>query len=121
MGDKKFELGGYQYDQETFIGRLRHQLNTTNPFYMFKSDKQIKSALDLLDQYKKDPENTLRSIGSTKLWEAQNLKTASIHPDTGEKVLLPLRLCGFVTFNIPICAGLIMPNQTAASLFLFQF
>uniref|UniRef100_A0A1I8FR02 HIG1 domain-containing protein n=1 Tax=Macrostomum lignano TaxID=282301 RepID=A0A1I8FR02_9PLAT len=36
------------------------------------------------------------------LWEAQKVKDAILHPDTGEKIYRPFRMSGFVPYGTPI-------------------
>ena len=118
-----FILDGYQHDQNTFTGRLKHQLTTTNPSLMFKSDDEIKSALKLLKDFKYNPESVLKRDGMThqKLWNAQTIKRASTNADTLEIIPQPFRLCGFVTFNMPVLVGLVWPNPSKASILFWQW
>jgi hypothetical protein len=37
---------------------------------------------------------------------------STIHPDTGEPVLLPFRMSAFVPTNLIVVAGMLMPNPT---------
>ncbi|MEQ2161741.1 Sideroflexin-5, partial [Goodea atripinnis] len=55
------------------------------------------------------------------LWQAQKIKQAIIHPDTGEKILMPFRMSGFVPFGTPVVVGLLLPNQTMASTIFWQW
>lgn len=77
---------------------------------MFNSSKSIETAAELLSQYKINPEQIRNQIGDSKLWTAQTLVRASTNADTQEIIPLPFRLCGFVTFNMPILIGLCLPN-----------
>lgn len=119
----KFILNGYQNDQNTFLGRLSHQLETTNPKYMFKSEKEIKDSLNLLKDFKHNPEKILSDPLNTsdKLWKAQTIARASTNSDTKEIIPLPFRLCGFVTFNMPVLVGLLWPNPSTATVFFWQW
>jgi len=42
------------YDQSTYIGRVKHFFEITNPFTVFLSKKKLLQAKELLDQYKYD-------------------------------------------------------------------
>ena len=42
------------------------------------------------------------SVTVEQLWAAQKIKQAIIHPDTGEKILMPFRMSGYVPFGTPI-------------------
>ena len=46
---------------------------------------------------------------------------AVIHPDTGEKILLPFRMSGFVPFGSPIVVGLLLPNLTLPQTAFWQW
>lgn len=56
-----------------------------------------------------------------QLWKAQKIKQAIIHPDTGEKILMPFRMSGFIPFGTPVVVGLLLPNQTLASTIFWQW
>ncbi|XP_062589452.1 sideroflexin-5-like [Saccostrea cucullata] len=59
------------------------------------------------------------NVTNKELWEAQKIKQAIIHPDTGEKVFMPLEW--FVPFGSPMVVGLLLPNQTIASTIFWQW
>ena len=45
-----------------------------------------------------------------------------MHPDTNEIIALPMRLSGFVWFNVPVLVGMsFIPNQTIALNMFFQW
>ncbi len=37
---------------------------------------------------------------------------STIHPDTGEKILLPFRMASFVPTNLIVVAGMLIPKPT---------
>ncbi|XP_047210563.1 sideroflexin-5b isoform X2 [Girardinichthys multiradiatus] len=88
-----FQLGRPRYDQTSFLGRLRHFVDIIDP----------------------------RTLFVTELWEAQKIKQAIIHPDTGEKIFMPFRMSGYVPFGTPIVIGLLLPNQTVMSTIIWQW
>uniref|UniRef100_A0A1I8IYY0 Sideroflexin-5 n=1 Tax=Macrostomum lignano TaxID=282301 RepID=A0A1I8IYY0_9PLAT len=45
------------------------------------------------------------------LWEAQKVKDAILHPDTGKKIYRPFRMSGFVPYGTPIVVGLLLPHS----------
>lgn len=114
-----FELGKSRFDQNTFTGRLRHFMDITDPRLLFVSKNRLENAIQLLEDYKKgklDPR-----LDAPKLWEAQRIKQAIIHPDTGEKIFMPFRMSGFVPFGSPIVVGLLLPNPTIKSQIFWQW
>ncbi|XP_070818743.1 sideroflexin-5b [Chaetodon trifascialis] len=114
-----FQLGRPRYDQGSFLGRLRHFIDIIDPSTLFVSEKQLKECIKLLDDYKHD---TLPpGVSDLQLWEAQKIKQAIIHPDTGEKIFMPFRMSGYVPFGTPIVIGLLLPNQTVVSTIIWQW
>uniref|UniRef100_A0A3P8PST8 Sidoreflexin n=1 Tax=Astatotilapia calliptera TaxID=8154 RepID=A0A3P8PST8_ASTCA len=87
----------------TFFGRFRHFLDVIDPSTLFVTEKRLRECVELLDHFK---QGTL-PLGVTN---AQ----AIIHPDTGEKILMPFRMSGSVV-------GLLLPNQTLASTVFWQW
>ncbi|XP_068596393.1 sideroflexin-5b [Brachionichthys hirsutus] len=114
-----FQLGRARYDQGSFLGRLRHFIDVIDPSTLFVSEKELASCIKLLDDYK---HGTLPSgVSDHQLWEAQKVKQAIIHPDTGEKIFMPFRMSGYVPFGTPFVIGLLLPNQTVLSTIIWQW
>ncbi|XP_034037829.1 sideroflexin-5b [Thalassophryne amazonica] len=114
-----FQLGRPRYDQSSFLGRLRHFVDIIDPSTLFVSEKHLKDCIKLLDDYKC---GTLPSgVSDHQLWEAQKIRQAIIHPDTGEKIFMPFRMSGYVPFGTPIVIGLLLPNQTVVSTIIWQW
>ncbi|KTF86572.1 hypothetical protein cypCar_00004548 [Cyprinus carpio] len=114
-----FRLGESRFDQGSFYGRLRHFLDVIDPRTLFVSEKRLNECMKLLDQFRN---GTLPpSVTNVQLWEAQKIKQAIIHPDTGEKIPMPFRMSGFVPFGTPVVVGLLLPNQTFASTIFWQW
>uniref|UniRef100_A0A671NNH1 Sideroflexin-5-like n=1 Tax=Sinocyclocheilus anshuiensis TaxID=1608454 RepID=A0A671NNH1_9TELE len=108
-----FRLGESRFDQGSFYGRLRHFLDVIDPRTLFVSEKRLNECMKLLDQFKN---GTLPpSVTNVQLWEAQKIKQAIIHPDTGEKIPMPFRMSGKGV------VGLLLPNQTFASTIFWQW
>uniref|UniRef100_A0A671WQ77 Sideroflexin 5b n=1 Tax=Sparus aurata TaxID=8175 RepID=A0A671WQ77_SPAAU len=99
-----FQLGRPRYDQGSFLGRLRHFIDVIDPSTLFVSEKQLKESIKLLDDFK---HGTLPpGVSDSQLWDAQKIKQAIIHPDTGEKIFMPFRMSGYVPFGTPIVSWL---------------
>ncbi|XP_027857419.1 sideroflexin-5a isoform X1 [Xiphophorus couchianus] len=114
-----FQYGKSRFNQETFCGRFRHFLDVIDPSTLFVSEKRLQDCIKLLDGFK---QGTLPpGVTDAELWEAQKIKQAIIHPDTGEKILMPFRMSGFVPFGTPVVVGLLLPNQTTASTIFWQW
>ncbi|XP_033756892.1 sideroflexin-5-like [Pecten maximus] len=114
-----FELQKSRFDQDTFYGRLRHFLDVIDPSTLFTSESKLNECKQLLDDYK----NKQTPPGTTdeQLWRAQKVKQAIIHPDTGEKILTPFRMSGYVPFGSPIVVGLLLPNPSVKGVILWQW
>ncbi|KAG7224801.1 hypothetical protein INR49_013514 [Caranx melampygus] len=113
------KLGRPRYDQSSFLGRLRHFIDIIDPSTLFVSERRLKECIKLLDDYN---HGTLPpGVSDLQLWEAQKIKQAIIHPDTGEKIFMPFRMSGYVPFGTPIVIGLLLPNQTVVSTIIWQW
>ena len=85
----------------------------------FKKKAKLQESIKLLDDFKSGKRGP--NVSDRQLWEAQKIKQAIIHPDTGEKIFMPFRMSGYVPFNSPILAGLLMPNPTLAGTVFWQW
>jgi len=48
----KVDLNKPRYDQSTYIGRLRHFTETTNPLNVFATNRRLDKAAALVKQYR---------------------------------------------------------------------
>uniref|UniRef100_A0A3P8S132 Sideroflexin 5b n=1 Tax=Amphiprion percula TaxID=161767 RepID=A0A3P8S132_AMPPE len=83
-GDMRWRHGsvGKPRAESSFLGRLRHFVDIIDPSTLFVSEVKPSGKLQLF------------SICMCYLWEAQKIKQAIIHPDTGEKIFMPFRMSG---------------------------
>uniref|UniRef100_A0A8C1TB26 Sideroflexin 5b n=1 Tax=Cyprinus carpio TaxID=7962 RepID=A0A8C1TB26_CYPCA len=100
----------------TFLGRLRHFIDIIDPSTLFVTESRLRECIKLLDDFKQG--NLPPGITDHQLWEAQKVKQAIIHPDTGEKIFMPFRMSGK---SIEQVVGLLLPNQTLASTVFWQW
>ncbi|XP_072026772.1 sideroflexin-5-like [Amphiura filiformis] len=114
-----FQLNKPRFDQGTFLGRYKHFLDIIDPRTLFTSKQQLEDAIKLLDDYKNGtvPEGTT----DEELWVEQKRKQAIIHPDTGQKIVMPFRMSGYVPFGTPIVVGLLLPGQTLGTTVFWQW
>ncbi|XP_062503222.1 sideroflexin-5-like [Corticium candelabrum] len=110
-----FELGKSRYDQTTFWGRFKHFLDVVDPRTLFTSDKRLHECKQLLDDFRTGTVSP--EVSDQQLWGAQKIVQAILHPDTGEKIFMPLRMSGFVPFGTPIVVGLLIPQSLAGVIF----
>ena len=55
------------------------------------------------------------------LWHAKKIVDSTLHPDTGEPVLLPFRMSSFVLSNLIVTAGMLTPNLSTRGTVAWQF
>uniref|UniRef100_A0A452FBT1 Sidoreflexin n=1 Tax=Capra hircus TaxID=9925 RepID=A0A452FBT1_CAPHI len=78
--------------QTSFFGRFRHFLDIIDPRTLFVTERRLREAVQLLEDYKL---GTLRpGVTNEQLWSAQKIKQAILHPDTNEKIFMPFRMSG---------------------------
>ncbi|XP_013370144.1 PREDICTED: sideroflexin-5 isoform X4 [Chinchilla lanigera] len=105
--------------ETSFYGRFRHFLDIIDPRTLFVTERRLREAVQLLEDYK---HGTLRpGVTNEQLWSAQKIKQAILHPDTNEKIFMPFRMSGYIPFGTPIVVGLLLPNQTLASTVFWQW
>lgn len=114
----KFELNKSRYNLETYIGRLCHNFDLIDPRTLFTSEQKLNESISLLEDFRNGTID--HTVSDKDLWKAQKIQQSIIHPDTNEKVMMPFRMSGFVPFNTPIMAGLLMANPTVFHVLGFQ-
>merc|ERR1711974_399662 len=118
----KFGFGLPKYDQSTFFGRYLAMLDMIDPSTLLVSDTALKANIQLLQDFKdgrvKVGENNLTDAD---LWRAHKVKNAIVHPDTGEKIMMPFRMSGFVPFGVPIILGMLYPWSSALMPLFWQW
>ncbi|KAF3769810.1 Tricarboxylate/iron carrier [Cryphonectria parasitica EP155] len=55
-----------------------------------------------------------------ELWQAKKIVDSTLHPDTGEPVLLPFRMSCFVLSNLVVTAGMLTPGLKNTGTILWQ-
>lgn len=117
-----------RYDLSTFKGRLLHFATVTSPLTLLASNAELRAAQELVSSYEsRFPSN--RTTGSflvpqseaEKYYKAKQLVDSSVHPDTGEVILLPFRMAAFVPTNLLVVGGMLMPNPSLASIIFWQW
>ncbi|GAC73002.1 sideroflexin [Moesziomyces antarcticus T-34] len=117
-----------RYDLSTFKGRLLHFASVTSPLTLLASNAELKAAQETVASYEaKFPAN--RTTGTfmvprseaERYWKAKQLVDSSVHPDTGEVILLPFRMAAFVPTNLLVVGGMLMPNPSLAGIVFWQW
>ncbi|EPQ08700.1 Sideroflexin-5 [Myotis brandtii] len=103
-----FQLGKPRFQQTSFYGRFRHFLDIIDPRTLFVTERRLREAVQLLEDYK---HGTLRpgvTNEQVEIWYARNPNkdcsyqlnneaidesdNAILHPDTNEKIFMPFRM-----------------------------
>lgn len=113
----RLDLDAPRYSQETYYGRLRHFLSITSPVTLLNTQKDLDEAITLLDAYKRGQAD---NVDEERLWRAKQIRDATLHPQTKEKIVAPARMAAFMPMNIIICYGLMLPQVGARENTLFQ-
>ncbi|KAH6571701.1 hypothetical protein BASA62_003710 [Batrachochytrium salamandrivorans] len=79
----KIDLSQSRYDQSTYLGRLRHFSEITDPRNLFASETELQAAKQLVQTYKAG--GATPNASEEQLWRAKQLVDSTFHPDTGEK------------------------------------
>ncbi|OBT55730.1 hypothetical protein VE04_03921, partial [Pseudogymnoascus sp. 24MN13] len=109
-------LPASQYDLATYWGRVKHAAEISDPRMLLISKKGLEDSKELIASYK------LGKVAhmSPELWHAKKVVDATIHPDTGEAVMLPFRMSSFVLSNLIVTAGMLTPGLGTTGTLLWQ-
>jgi len=115
----KFSFEGDRYDQSTYWGRLQRCFDVVDPRTLFVTKEGLNHSLDLLKNFQegKNPSN----ITNEELWEARKIKEAIVHPDTGENILMPFRMSGYVPFGTFTVIGMLIPGASVPKVIFWQW
>ncbi|KAE8323731.1 Tricarboxylate/iron carrier [Aspergillus sergii] len=101
------DLPASQYDLSTYLGRVRQCADLSDPRTLFTSSAGLQNAKDLLTKYRSGQVQSM----SPELWQAKKIVDSTMHPDTGEPVLLPFRMSCYVFSNLIVTAGMLIPGM----------
>ena len=115
-----------RFDQSTFTGRFLKMLLGCDPQLLLYNEQEVRHCLSMTKNYKEYYTNYNNSSTSTtnhntnidrRLWQAQRIAEAALHPETEEWIPRPCRMSGYLPFNGPICVAMILAPTTASLLF----
>ncbi|KAI1822712.1 sideroflexin-5 [Xylaria intraflava] len=110
------ELPESQYDLSTYWGRVRHTASITDPTTLLAGKSGLENAKRLVMAYK---QGEIKEM-TPELWKAKKIVDSTIHPDTGEPVLLPFRMSCFALSNLVVTAGMLTPGLSNTGTVLWQ-
>jgi hypothetical protein len=87
---------------------------------VFTTDAQLSDACAKLEQFK-ETGRLPEGVSDEEMWRARQVKEATIHPVTNEKMFLPGRMCCFVPSNLPSTVGMLMAQTPSGMLFWHWF
>lgn len=105
-----------RHDLSTYWGRVKHCAEISDPTMLLNTSKDIEMAKLMIWEYR----NGARSTFSPELWRAKRVLDSTLHPDTGETVLLPFRMSSCVLSNLIVTAGMLTPNLGTAGTIFWQ-
>ncbi|KAM9134345.1 sideroflexin-2 [Pangshura tecta] len=90
-----FSIDAPRWDQNTFLGRLKHFFNITDPRTVLVSERELDRAKALVESCRAGlvPPGTSQE----QLFYAKKLYDSAFHPDSGEK----MNLIGRMSFQVP--------------------
>ncbi|KAI0887117.1 Tricarboxylate/iron carrier [Annulohypoxylon maeteangense] len=105
-----------QYDLSTYWGRVKQTATITDPRTLFAGQHGLDHAKKLLVAYK---QGEIRDM-TPELWKAKKIVDSTLHPDTGEPVLLPFRMSCFCLSNLVVTVGMLTPGLQTTGTVLWQ-
>lgn len=84
-------------DEGTYWHRVTRIFNMMDIRTAFVTDAEVDAAVKLLSDFE---EGKVTDVSDKKLNKARKVKDAVVHPDTGEKIFLPLRLSFMIPCNL---------------------
>ncbi|CAI2375289.1 unnamed protein product [Moneuplotes crassus] len=92
----------------TYWERVKILSKTQNPFNFYLPHSTIEKARDLV--YNLDTSQNI--LDKEEVERAKNIVKSAYHPETGELIPRPMRLCSYATMLIPVNFGLLLAKPT---------
>ncbi|CAI2029809.1 hypothetical protein SEUBUCD646_0H03020 [Saccharomyces eubayanus] len=111
------ELPASRYDLSTYWGRIRHCAGISDPTMLLTSEKDLAHAKEIISAYR---HGELKET-TPEFWRAKKQLDSTVHPDTGETVLLPFRMSSNVLSNLVVTVGMLTPGLGTAGTVFWQW
>ncbi|AET40609.1 Fsf1p Ecym_6227 [Eremothecium cymbalariae DBVPG len=106
-----------RYDLNTYWGRVRHCAEIADPTMLLTTEADLKQARDIISAYRhgklKEP--------TPEFWYAKKQLDSTVHPDTGDTVLLPFRMSSNVLSNLLVTTGMLTPGMGTMGTVFWQW
>ncbi|CUS20352.1 LAQU0S01e04698g1_1 [Lachancea quebecensis] len=106
-----------RFDLSTYWGRVRHCSEIADPFMLLTTENDLQKARDVVSAYRR---GELKQT-TPEFWHAKKQLDSTVHPDTGETVLLPFRMSCCVLSNLVVTAGMLTPGLGTAGTIFWQW
>ena len=121
-----FDVRTPEYDQSTYWGRVKSLFSSQNPFNFYLPHSRVVGAKLLVDEEMERAKKSGGNVPHTakeieEIRRAQNIVASSVHPDTGEIIPRPMRLCSYASMSIPVQFGLILSKPTVFNIVFWQW
>ncbi len=90
---------------------------------MFLKNSDLESYIKILKDFEINPNayNLSDQKINNKLWQAKYAVKSAVNSETGKILPVPVRMCSFVPFNIPISFGMLCLPATFKNIIIFNF
>lgn len=106
-----------RYDLSTYWGRIRHCAEISDPSMLLTTEADLIKAKQIVKAYR---DGTLKQA-TPEFWHAKKQLDSTVHPDTGDKVLLPFRMSCCVLSNLVVTVGMLTPGLGTAGTLFWQW
>ncbi|ODM98351.1 Sideroflexin-3 [Orchesella cincta] len=116
---QRINLDNQKWDQNTFLGRFKYFLVTTNVLRLFHSESEFDNAKDIVTRYRRGED--IPGLSEDELWKAKHIYDSAFHPDTGEKVHWVGRMSGQLPVNTFIYGCMLNFYKTQLHVLFWQW
>lgn len=106
-----------RYDLSTYWGRIKHCAEISDPSMLLTTASDLTQARKIIKSYR---EGELAKP-TPAFWYAKKQLDSTVHPDTGDTVLLPFRMSCCVISNTVVTLGMLTPGLGTAGTIFWQW